>query len=155
VSIQTDYDLYITDIAEFIEIIKAELRCFENFKINTNSNDIYVKTKNYVVFSCSPISNMCSKFKNEDYGVEVNYTLTFNHYSDLSVNSPESIIKFVCRLINLYNTDCLFSHNGGDPLLIRKNNKIELADDSRYNFSMGNGSKNTVITLLNDLLYKV
>ncbi len=150
-SIQTNYDLYLNNIEELIEVLELNSQYIDNLKVDKENSIFSISSNDSVTFSCSKLSKMSSLFKEEDYGVNVNYTLTFNHYADLSLNSPSSIIKFVCQLMNCCNTDCLLMHNGNEPLIIRKNKEIILADDELFNHSFGTISKNLVISLLNNI----
>ena len=150
-SIQTNYDLYLNNIEELIEILELNFQYIDNLKVDKENSIFSISSNDAVTFSYSKISKMSSLFKEEDYGVNVNYTLTFNHYVDLSINCPDSIIKFVCQLMNCCNTDCLLMHNGNDPLIIRKNKEIELADNELFNYLFGASSKKLVISLLNNI----
>lgn len=150
-SIQTNYDLHLNNIEDLIEVLELNSQYIDNLKVDKENSIFSVSSNDSVTFSCSKLSKMSSLFKEEDYGVNVNYTLTFNHYADLSLNSPSSIIKFVCQLMNCCNTDCLLMHNGNEPLIIRKNKEIILADDELFNHSFGTISKSLMISLLNDI----
>lgn len=150
-SIQTNYDLYLNNIEELIEVLELNSQYIDNLKVDKEKSIFSISSNDSVTFSCSKLSKMSSLFKKEDYGINVNYTLTFNHYADLSLNSPSSIIKFVCQLMNCCDTDCLLMHNGNEPLIIRKNKEIILADDELFNCSFGTISKNLMISLLNNI----
>ena len=150
-SIQTNYDLYLNNIEELIEVLELNSQYIDNLKVDKENSIFSISSNDSVTFSCSKLSKMSSLFKEEDYGVNVNYTLTFNHYADLSLNSPSSIIKFVCQLMNCCNTDCLLMHNGNEPLIIRKNKEIILADDELFNHSFGTIGKKSIISLLNNI----
>ena len=146
VSIQTNFDFFSDTFDKLVEFINNELSINDSTKLVIDSDN---KVINYIdcnllSFYCSPIKSMFINFKEEDYGVKVNYSISFDHYSDLSINTSENIIKFIFTIMNKFNSDCILSHNGGEPLMIRKKGEYYIEQDERFEEALGYNVKKLI-----------
>ncbi len=150
-SIQTNFDFHLDNFFDFLNFINNEYKIIPSpeIKVDEEKKTFSFLSNNLLSFYCSPIKQMFSDFKKEDYGVEVNYSISFSHYSDSTVNSSEHIIKFICLIISRYNSDCLLSHNGGEPLMIRKNGEYYMEEEAVFQRSMGDNAKNLIESIIN------
>ena len=62
-SIQTNYDLYLNNIEELIEILELNFQYIENFKVDKENSIFSISSNDAVTFSYSKISKMSSLFK--------------------------------------------------------------------------------------------
>lgn len=77
------------------------------------------------------IGGQSVKNKSEDYGINFEYQLWFDIYTE-SPNWLEEVLCFVGKIMKTFDGDCVLESNGEQPLIVRKNMTVAV-DDNKLN----------------------
>jgi len=121
------------NVNEFINHVLNIIFPNETHSYNVSESDFYIGiTTDLYTLNIGKFNDVSRQFTLEDYGVDVNTSLSFRPYGETRVEGAREMIKLVFSLLKKYDGDCILLPNGDYAAILR--HKGELFIDTSKGF---------------------
>ncbi|SFB84340.1 hypothetical protein SAMN02910406_00634 [Ruminococcus albus] len=141
-SLEKYVEIKISKANDLIEYLTNDLYCSSNnsisHRVDKRIGDIYTFANDKIIATMSFMEKIDVEMLKDDYDVDVNFSISFESCAD--INSNESILYFIEKIINDFESDLVYMPNFEKAIIIKRHGIIKL--DDAFDHYCGIGMKN-------------